>query len=327
MGYFLAALKASGRLDQVGVTVCLVGSRRGDEHDPFDATAEGWECFVPQLNIYGFEPDEEACVELNTAARTKGPGWKEQHFPQALWDCNGKKTLYVTKSAGASSMFRPSPNFVDRYWAGDTFDVVKTAEVEVTTLDEFWAARCEPIDYLQIDVQGGELAVLRGAQATLCGVLFVIVEVAFLEMYEGQALQGEVDVFLREQGFTLASLQNLSAYSRRTVPLRGEKRFGIPGWANAFYVRDLLQVGTNDRLRTPANIFKLFCLVDALGFVDYAMEILVYLTVNHGNDPQYNFADLVVQVLAQHPEASKQGIWSIPVVQKVLPWLRNPAVK
>lgn len=56
---------------------------------------------------------------------------------------------------------------------------------------------------LKIDVQGGELGVLRGAERSLQHVDAVLVECSFVEFYDGQPLAHDVLDFLGEQGFRL----------------------------------------------------------------------------------------------------------------------------
>jgi FkbM family methyltransferase len=70
----------------------------------------------------------------------------------------------------------------------------------------------EPLDppvLLKIDVQGAELDVLAGAEALLPRIAWIYVECSYLELYEGQALVGEVEAFLGARGFRLAARHNL----------------------------------------------------------------------------------------------------------------------
>jgi hypothetical protein len=69
---------------------------------------------------------------------------------------------------------------------------------------------------LKLDVQGLELAVLRGAGAALDRVLLVESEVEFNLLYERQPLFGEIDEFLRQRGFFLLGLRR--TFWRRTHP-------------------------------------------------------------------------------------------------------------
>lgn len=69
--------------------------------------------------------------------------------------------------------------------------------------------------------------------------------------------------------------------------------------------------------KTPERILKLACIADILDYPDYALELLHYLTVNYGDNPQYNFANTIVDCLSQIPELVKQGLESLPVVATI----------
>ena len=92
---------------------------------------------------------------------------------------------------------------------------------------------------------------------------------------------------------------------------------GVLGWSNASFFRDLLDPERNQALRTPERMFKLACLADVLDYPDYALELLVRLTMAHPE--QYNCADLIVDCLHQIPDLTKQGLGNLPIVRKILP--------
>ncbi len=70
-------------------------------------------------------------------------------------------------------------------------------------------------------------------------------------------------------------------------------------------------------MKTPEQILKLACIADILEFPDYGLELLEYLTLNYGNDPTYNFANIIVQQLAQFPELVQNGLSSLPIVTNI----------
>ena len=67
MAIFLPSLKKSGHLDKIHITVCIVGSRKIAGKD--DYASQGWNIFAPNLSIYGFDADTEACDEANAVLR------------------------------------------------------------------------------------------------------------------------------------------------------------------------------------------------------------------------------------------------------------------
>jgi FkbM family methyltransferase len=85
-----------------------------------------------------------------------------------------------------SSKEHPSVLFVD------------TAIVEVKTLDSFNIASC---NFLNMDVQGYELNVLKGGVDTLKHIDAVYTEVNTAELYTNNPLIEEMDEWLKEKGF------------------------------------------------------------------------------------------------------------------------------
>jgi hypothetical protein len=54
-----------------------------------------------------------------------------------------------------------------------------------------------------------------------------------------------------------------------------------------------------------------------MDFPDYTLELLEYLTLEYGNDPNYNFANNIIESLSQFPELVERGLGSLPVVAKI----------
>jgi hypothetical protein len=75
----------------------------------------------------------------------------------------------------------------------------KRIEVAARKLDDL--EEIQVLDYLKIDVQGGELSVFRSGRAKLADAVVVQTEVSFIQLYKGQPTFGEVDLELRRQGF------------------------------------------------------------------------------------------------------------------------------
>ena len=70
--------------------------------------------------------------------------------------------------------------------------------VRISTLDKFEIADC---NFLNMDVQGYELNVLKGATKTLERIDYVYCEVNKKEVYEKNGLVNEIDDFLSTYGF------------------------------------------------------------------------------------------------------------------------------
>jgi hypothetical protein len=88
-------------------------------------------------------------------------------------------------------------------------DEIGTLKISVKRLDDFksaWEKHSRIL--LKIDVQGFELAVLKGAVETLRNCAYVYVECSETELYVGQALYQDVSDFLTNRGFSPRSRYN-----------------------------------------------------------------------------------------------------------------------
>ncbi|BDA66135.1 methyltransferase FkbM family [Calothrix sp. PCC 7716] len=317
MSVFLKNLKKNGHLDQIHMTVCNVGSRKLGLND--DYASLGWQIFAPNLNIYGFDADADACEEANANIEARQINWTEKHIPLALGSSVGESTLYVTKHPMCSSLYPPNEPYLKRFQGlSELVNLDFTLKIETTTLDTFCKnEEMTEIDFLQIDVQGADLDVLKGGYSILeNSVLAIQIEVEFSPLYINQPLFTDIDIFLRNQGFSLFDLAP-SYRTRSDSPIQSTLRPGQILWADAFYFRDLIQEDINISLKTPQQILKLACIADIMHFPDYALELLTYLTINFGNDPKYNFASSIIETLSEIPDLVQAGIESLPAVTKL----------
>ncbi len=200
-----------------------------------------------------------------------------------------------------SSLYPPNEPYLKRL-AGlpELVNLDFSFEIETTTLDYFCQQEgINQIDFLQIDVQGADLDVLEGALQVLeSGIFGIQVEVEFSHLYSNQPLFADVDTFLRKHNFTLFDISR--AYRLRSrSPIQFKTHAGQLLWGDAFYFRDL--ISEDIAAKSPDDILKLACIADITNFSDYALELLEYLTVNYGKDPNYNFANNIIESLAQLP--------------------------
>ena len=122
---------------------------------------------IPSARIYAFEPAAPVYQELARRLSAIGNGANVKAFNLGLSDEEKTVNLHSYTVEGEavsliSSIDRRLPTQVVQVEVSDT------EKIEVRTLDSFCAAEgIKRIDYLKLDVEGHELAVLRGAQAML----------------------------------------------------------------------------------------------------------------------------------------------------------------
>ncbi len=97
----------------------------------------------------------------------------------------------------------------------------------------------DSVDFVKIDVQGGELAILQGGEKFFKeNIIGLEVEVSFAPMYINQPLFSDVDIFAREKlGLELWDIRK--AYwkykqKKYKTPLKGRLIFG-----DALYLRPI----------------------------------------------------------------------------------------
>lgn len=144
-----------------------------------------------------------------------------------------------------SSMLEPNIPLLRRFTQlEEVTTVVRRSEMQTKRLDDLLPDLGGRADFLKLDVQGYELAVLHGAEKALRDVLVVHTEVEFVEMYEGQPLFAEVDQFLRRAGFIFHRFA--SVHGRPLKPIyfmeNPLKPISQQLWADAVYVRDLWEL-------------------------------------------------------------------------------------
>ncbi len=321
MPKFIESLKKSGKLDNIGITIAIVGSRILEGFDK-DYVDQGWGWLGSNLTIYGFDAHRDACETMNQKLQLSNSVHKEKHIPLALWNCVSTETLYLTRYPACSSLYPPNPSFLSRFVGGElSMQVVLEETIETTTLDDFCHAEgISSIDFLQIDTQGAELRILQGSESLLKNLLFLKVEVEFARLYENVPLFSDIDLYLRDKGFSFLDFGKLYRNDRRRGPLHSEQHPGQLVWTDAFYFQDLIQESESSQ-KTPEKLLKLACVADILDFYDVAMETLEYITWKYGDQPRYNFANNIAEVISEYPKAVESGINLLPEMQRIKHYL------
>lgn len=118
-----------------------------------------------------------------------------QGYQTALGSERGTATMYLSSNeAQSSSILKPKEHL--EHHPDVTFD--GTEEVEVSLLDDYDLGES---NFINMDVQGYELEVLKGGTETLKRVDYVYCEVNRGEMYENNAMIDDIDEYLGGYGF------------------------------------------------------------------------------------------------------------------------------
>ena len=139
-------------------------------------------------------------------------------FRLAVGNENKRVTMNIeTANSGQSnSILKPALHLIDYP------DIVFNSEIEVemVRLDDFLKIDPAKFNFLNIDVQGYELEVLKGAEKTLRGIDYILCEVNRDAVYHGCPMVEEIDEYLKQFNF-----------------LRVETTWAGDTWGDAFYVK------------------------------------------------------------------------------------------
>lgn len=224
--------------------------------------------------LTGFEPNPAEFAKLpQTSSR--------RYFPYAIGD-GADAVLNVTRKPGFTSTLAPNFEVAGRVANfARAMRVVETHQFETKRLDEI--AEIERIDWLKIDIQGGECAAFDGAARLLSDSLCVHTEVCFLELYQGQKGFDEQHRRLTASGLMFHGFfqvnrhplaANIAALSRQ------KRRNDMGAWvdADAVYLRDVtLWEGMDDDALTKL----LAILMSAYNAYSAALRIAEILDARH----------------------------------------------
>lgn len=233
-----------------------------------------WRRATRYLHVVGFEPDPTAFAQLSNEKQANDA----TYLNIALLDRHAVVPFHLTRRRQCSSIFQPNRALIDNFINPARFDIEESGKLTVDTLDhQLEIAHIDDVDFIKLDAQGAELAILKGSVATLAkGVFGLALEVEFAPVYQDQPLFGEVDSFLRSSGFQLFDLKPY--YWKRA---RGQRLGGPRGqlmFADALYLRtessfeSLLVSGEPSKRK--ARLLKGITICALYGYLDYAAALL-----------------------------------------------------
>lgn len=144
--------------------------------------------------VTGFEPQEAALKKL-IASKSK----QERYLPYVVGD-GSEQTLNICHAEGMTSLFKPNKKILQIFQPFEMWGEVKS-KINVSTKKLDSIDEIQEIDFLKIDIQGGELDVFRHGRLKLSKTVLIQTEVSFIPLYENQPLFSDVDIELRSQGF------------------------------------------------------------------------------------------------------------------------------
>jgi len=213
-----------GRLEIADIGAAMLG--------PTAVYQELLDLGLGRLNAFDADVRQHAALQ---AAHGEG-----LNLYDAIIGDGGPATLHLAApESGMSSLLAPSQRHLSFF---NNFEVIgrvlQTVPVQTTRLDD--VPGLPDIDFLKMDIQGGELTALRHGPQRLARCVAIQLEVSFVPLYENQPTFGEIDVWMRGQGFLPHAVAELKRWS--IAPILRDNDFRSPFnqllEADVVYVRD-----------------------------------------------------------------------------------------
>ena len=224
-----------------------------------------------RARIIGFEPNPQECERLN-----REYGEAHRFFPYFIGD--GQPAIFhETNWTLTGSLYEPNSPLLEKFQnLAEVVTPVARHSVSTTRLDDI--VEIGDLDLVKIDIQGGELTVFQNALRAISGALLIQTEVEFVELYKGQPMFADVDVFLRNNGFQFHAFNGFGSRTFKPLIINDDINAGLRQalWSDAFYVRDWMKLEQLDAIK----LMKYAVLAHDL-LQSYDLAHLILATLDH----------------------------------------------
>lgn len=224
----IAALPMEDRIEIVDVGASNVSDKELPSYDALLTHGLG--------RLTGFEPNP---AELEKLVATD----QRRYLPYAI-GTGAPMPFHITQSPGFCSTLKPNAALTAAIHAfGPLTEVLSVEKMKTRRLDDL--AEISRVDFLKIDIQGGEVAAFEGGATKLANLLCVQTEVAFVPIYENQPLFAQQNEMLQSLGLRFFGMKSVNrfAYEGASRGIRKRnRRTDIGQWVDgdAVYLRDFL---------------------------------------------------------------------------------------
>ena len=221
-------------------------------------------------NLNAFEGDKRQSQKLKDEF-----GTNIKLFEKFIFDGNEQNLYLCTAESGMTSVLKPAQNALNFFNGFGGTTVEKVEKIKTTKLDD--VSELPLIDFAKMDIQGAELTVLKNGTEKLKDCLALQLEVSYISLYEKQPSFGEIDLWMRSQGFVPHCFLDVKRWS--IYPTIFNNNFRTPGnqllESDIVYIKDPLKLHllSDDQLKKIA-IISHYCFqsVDLSGFVFLELE-------------------------------------------------------
>jgi FkbM family methyltransferase len=221
-----------------------------------------------------FEPEPSEAERLS---RQPDSRWRAVRvLPYAIGGVAGSGTLHLPADMAGASLLAHNSALVQRF--GQTHLHIDRHEVpvETKTLDSLRISGELPrVDYLKIDVEGAEYAILQAASLVLSECSAIKVECSFLPQRLGQRLVWDVASLLSATGMEIVDLEDIHRWRRRPLPAHPfTTRFPMAYSRGQLAQCDVVALRSPEHVTDWPALLRLVVIASTLGFFDFAVTAL-----------------------------------------------------
>ena len=173
-------------------------------------------------------------------------------------DTKSNRSFYITNPPDSSSLLEPDFSKFSHYKFTAHIKLDKTVKDDVITFSDLNEEQMHqiPVNYLAMDIQGGELFALKGAPQSFFDELYLVVtETWFTEFYKDCPLFEDYITFFKSKGYSLLDISPIrDAHNINLYPYYDRERFSIG--SQQLYT-DMMLI-KNQQTFSPDSLMKLF---------------------------------------------------------------------
>lgn len=227
-------------------------------------------------SVTGFEPNLAECQRLMQNPAVINPWHTFSLEPYALFSSEGESDFFEVVEPNNSSIYEPNPVLTNRYRM-EKWKVKGRSKIAVTSLDKVHQSKYSESQYfgefIKVDTQGSEYEILKGAENLLKkNTVGIMTEVSFCQLYSNQKLFSEVELLLRNYGF---SFYGFSAQHYRSCKLLDKAKYLTRErliYGDAIFLRDPFEETHPNITQRGARVLFLILLLFHL--YDFAIELI-----------------------------------------------------
>ena len=146
-------------------------------------------------NLNAFEGDDRQIEKLKLKYKDS-----VKLFSEFLFDGSEQNLHLASPESGMTSLFKPNEKVLNFFNGFNKFgkisEIMKVKTSKLSNIEKL-----PLIDFAKLDIQGSELTVLKNGSSKLEKCLAIQLEVSFVCLYENQPTFGDIDLWMRENGY------------------------------------------------------------------------------------------------------------------------------